>query len=309
MKFYIFCQFLVLLLTISNRCDSTLSQSDKKSKKDKSSSTSSKDTKRGLTSQSVYMKGLVTTKINSKEDILQHYQSYHQELSFNNFDDPVLGYVTPWNGHGYDIAKRYGHPKLDLISPVWLQVRPLNNGYVIDGLHDKDAKWMSKVKKANAKVIPRVLFDKWSGQDYMSLFSSDDKVKKLSQTLKDACIQHDFDGLVLEVWSQLGGQAKNELRNVIIQIGIALRKIDKLVVLVIPPPLYHNNVKGMFDEEDFDRMVDYVDYFSLMTYDYSSPQRPGPNSPIQWVKKMRRNPRPKKLSSISNFAGFEFLWI
>ena len=106
MKFSIFCQFLVLLLTISNRCDSTLSQSDKKSKKDKSSSTSSKDTKRGLTSQSVYMKGLVTTKINSKEDILQHYQSYHQELSFNNFDDPVLGYVTPWNGHGYDIAKR-----------------------------------------------------------------------------------------------------------------------------------------------------------------------------------------------------------
>ena len=105
---------------------------------------------------------------------------------------------------------------------------------------------MSKVKKANAKVIPRVLFDKWSGQDYMSLFSSDDKVKKLSQTLKDACIQHDFDGLVLEVWSQLGGQAKNELRNVIIQIGIALRKIDKLVVLVIPPPLYHNNVKVRF---------------------------------------------------------------
>merc|ERR1712079_11987 len=54
------------------------------------------------------------------------------------------------------------------------------------------------------------------------------------------------------------------------------------VVLVIPPPLYHNNVKGMFDEEDFDRMVDYVDYFSLMTYDYSSPQRPGPNSQILW---------------------------
>ena len=82
MKSSILCQFLVLLLTISDRCDSTLSQSDKKSKKDKST----KDTKRGLTSQSVYMKGLVTTKINSKEDILQHYQSYHQELTFNNFE-------------------------------------------------------------------------------------------------------------------------------------------------------------------------------------------------------------------------------
>lgn len=31
----------------------------------------------------------------------------------------------------------------------------------------------------------------------------------------------------------------------------------------------------MFDKEDFDRLADYVDYFSLMTYDYSSVQRPG----------------------------------
>ncbi len=31
----------------------------------------------------------------------------------------------------------------------------------------------------------------------------------------------------------------------------------------------------MFTQEDFDRLVDSVDYFSLMTYDYSSAQRPG----------------------------------
>lgn len=41
----------------------------------------------------------------------------------------------------------------------------------------------------------------------------------------------------------------------------------------------------MFRKEDFDKLSSLVDYFSLMTYDYSSAQRPGPNSPVDWVKK------------------------
>lgn len=37
----------------------------------------------------------------------------------------VLAYITPWNGFGYDQAKKY-HQKLDMISPTWLQI---NNQY------------------------------------------------------------------------------------------------------------------------------------------------------------------------------------
>ena len=62
----------------------------------------------------------------------------------------------------------------------------------------------------------------------------------------------------------------------------------------------------MFDEEDFDRMVDYVDYFSLMTYDYSSPQRPGPNSPIQWVKKCVEILDPKNYHRSQILLGLNF---
>ena len=40
----------------------------------------------------------------------------------------------------------------------------------------------------------------------------------------------------------------------------------------------------MFDADDFERLVDQVDFFSLMTYDYSNVQRPGPNSPLAWVR-------------------------
>ena len=41
----------------------------------------------------------------------------------------------------------------------------------------------------------------------------------------------------------------------------------------------------MFLGEDFSNLMENVDYFSLMTYDYSNPSRPGPNSPVAWIRK------------------------
>jgi chitinase domain-containing protein 1 len=49
--------------------------------------------------------------------------------------------------------------------------------------------------------------------------------------------------------------------------------------------LSQGDVTGMFLAEDLQQLAEDVDYFSLMTYDYSSPARPGPNSPIQWVRR------------------------
>ena len=67
----------------------------------------------------------------------------------------------------------------------------------------------------------------------------------------------------------------------------------------------------MIEEEDLDRMSDSVDYFSLMTYDYSSPQRPGPNSPIDWVRKCVEtlDPHSYHRSQILlglNFYGYDY---
>ena len=87
------------------------------------------------------------------------------------------------------------------------------------------------------------------------------RVTNLAQILVDLCIKHDFDGLTLEVWNQLGGQARPELRRVISELAENIKKADKLIIVVIPPPLHHNDVKGMIEEEDFDRMSDSVDYF------------------------------------------------
>merc|ERR1712045_555790 len=111
--------------------------------------------------------------------------------------------------------------------------------------------------------------------------------------------------------SQLGGQAKPQLRQMITDLSAALRKSNKLTVLVIPPPLYHEGVKGMIDANDVDRMADAVDFFSLMTYDYSNPQRPGPNSPISWVEKCVKSIDPDgsnraKILLGRNFYGFAY---
>jgi len=125
-SFYIFCAF-ISIISHHSGIESTLSQSDKKGKKDIVKV--KKDTsKEGPIAASVYSKGLVTTKLSSKNDILDHYGNYHQDTTFHNFDGTVLGYVTPWNSHGYDVAKSFSGKKLNIISPVWLQVHPAPDG-------------------------------------------------------------------------------------------------------------------------------------------------------------------------------------
>ncbi|KAK2536640.1 hypothetical protein Q9233_003055 [Columba guinea] len=48
--------------------------------------------------------------------------------------------------------------------------------------------------------------------------------------------------------------------------------------------LIWTNQPGMFAKREFDQLASAIDSFSLMTYDYSTPQRPGPNSPLPWVR-------------------------
>jgi len=104
--------------------------------------------------------------------------------------------------------------------------------------------------------------------------------KLLVKTAKE----NELDGLVVEIWSQLGGQARPQLVQLLGSLASAMHAENLLFVLVIPPPVYQGNQMGMFSNEEFRQLAPQVDFFSLMTYDYSSPQRPGPNSPLPWVR-------------------------
>ena len=62
----------------------------------------------------------------------------------------------------------------------------------------------------------------------------------------------------------------------------------------------------MFDSQHFDGLVDDVDYFSLMTYDYSNPQRPGPNAPLKWMETCVENLDPDSLNRQKILLGLNF---
>ncbi|KAM4553687.1 chitinase domain-containing protein 1 isoform 1-T1 [Fundulus diaphanus] len=233
---------------------------------------------------SVLDRGLVVADVQWK-DIVKEEKRYCANVK-KTFEGPVLGYITPWNPHGYDIAKQFG-PKLSSVSPVWLQLRRRAPGtFDVTGLHDNDAGWVKAVRKSNKKVrmVPRVLFDGWSYQDYVSVFGSEDEIEELSGELVDVAKTEGFNGFTLELWSQLGGNKRKELVHLVKHICETLKAKKLDCVLVIPPAVTSTGQPGMFGREEFEELAPVVDGFSLMTYDYSSGPRSGPSSPLPWVK-------------------------
>ncbi|KAK3094557.1 hypothetical protein FSP39_003381, partial [Pinctada imbricata] len=238
-----------------------------------------------LSKASVHARGLVTEKVKAKE-ILKDHPSYCETcIDKKTFHGDTLAYVTPWNSHGYDIAKLFSQ-KFTYVSPVWLQVKRRQGGtFYMQGGHDIDKGWVKDVTKGgNTELLPRVLFDGWSFEDYKALFSSEDAMEDCIDVILKFIKKHKFPGLVVEIWSQLEGKHLTELTHFMRHFGETFKQADKKIILVIPPPLYAQNMPGMFNKNHFDALAPVVDAFSLMTYDYSNPSRPGPNSPIDWVK-------------------------
>ncbi|XP_074698774.1 chitinase domain-containing protein 1 isoform X2 [Strix aluco] len=237
--------------------------------------------------KNVQDRGLVVVDPKAKDIILEHRSYCSKKMKERHFSGDVLGYITPWNSHGYDIAKIFGS-KFTLISPVWLQVkRRGKERFQFTGLHDADKGWMKDVRKTSktVKIVPRILFDGWTYQDFESVFASEDEIEELSKNMVLLAKNENFDGFVVEVWSQLGNQKQTELIHLLIHLSEALHEAQLKLILVIPPAVAAGtNQPGMFTKKEFDQLASAIDSFSLMTYDYSTPQRPGPNSPLPWVR-------------------------
>ena len=232
----------------------------------------------GPVGESVMDKNLVSPSV-KVSDVVEHCNAYSADTSIRHFESHVLGYVTPWNSHGYDVAKTFGN-KFTMISPVWLQVVPGDGEggkgrYAVAGLHDVDRSWLSEVRSAGSesgvRILPRVMFERFSPEGYMALFQSHSEMKRVAKLIAKTVEENGFDGAVLEIWSQFGGMMRPELKRLVREVAGELRHDGKTFVLVIPPV----TSGGMFEEADFRDLVDSVDFFSLMTYDYSNPQRPG----------------------------------
>ncbi|XP_059831381.1 chitinase domain-containing protein 1 isoform X1 [Hypanus sabinus] len=285
------------------------------SKKDaKKAGVRSSDEEAGPSKHLVQDRGLVVTDPKAK-DIVREQKSYcATKMREKHFQGDVLGYVTPWNGHGYEIAKTFGG-KFTFISPVWLQIQRKGvQLYYLTGQHDVDQGWMKKVRESSSavRIVPRVLFDGWTYRDYEKVFNSEDEIEDLAEALVQTAKADQFDGFVLEVWSQLGGQKRKELSHMIRHLAESLHGAMLKLLLVIPPAIIPGtNLSGMFRKQDFEQLAQVVDGFSLMTYDYSSTPRPGPNSPTPWIQACVKelDPEAKWRSKILlglNFYGMDY---
>lgn len=101
----------------------------------------------GPVNQNVFDRGLLSEKPTVKE-IIAEGNTYYRNTSARLFDGPTLGFVTPWNNHGYEVAKTFGD-KFDIISPVWLRIVNQGKGkFEILGTKDIDEGWVADVRKA-----------------------------------------------------------------------------------------------------------------------------------------------------------------
>jgi len=97
---------------------------------------------------------LVSQKLNWKTSIVNEHDKHSHDVDERHFGGEALAFVTPWNNHGYAVAKRFGS-KFSWVAPVWLQARVSPEGPVtVTGTHDIDAAWMAEVRKACARGGP-----------------------------------------------------------------------------------------------------------------------------------------------------------
>lgn len=233
-------------------------------------------------------------------------------------DLDVLAYTTPWNRIGQDRTLQL-LPQLDqgrkhLVSPVWLQLRPDSEGTRITGEHDVDEIWLKRLRSSAALVLPRVLLESWSSpEQILHLLKDQQQRRDAARQLVQVCRKHSFDGFTLEIMNSmvgvLSGHAGLSVKAEFLEsLGMFFGDVRGIwkqesgqesdsalpphPVLVLVLPSY-----PLFSEKDWpEALVDSVDYYQIMTYDYHPQQQQRQNfgwdrgglgwpvAPLAWVR-------------------------
>ncbi|XP_024604620.1 chitinase domain-containing protein 1 isoform X2 [Neophocaena asiaeorientalis asiaeorientalis] len=252
-----------------------------------------------FSSKPVHERGLVVTDLRAEDVVLEHRSYCPARAHRRHFAGDILGYVTPWNRHGYDVAKIFGG-KFTHVAPVWLQLkRHGREMFEVTGLDDVDQ-------------VPRLRFEDWTYEDFQNVLDSEDEIEELSRTVVQVAKSQHFDGLVVEVWDQLLIQKHAGLIHLLTHMAEALHQARLLAFLVIPPAVAPGTNKlGMFTHKEIEQLAPVLDGFSLMTYDYSTAQQAGPSAPLSWVRACVQvlDPKSKWRSKILlglNFYGMDY---
>lgn len=147
-------------------------------------------------------------------------------------------------------------------------------------------------------VLPRILFDKFSDNDFSKLLTHQHEEQAAVASIVNAVRKYNFDGIVLEIWSQLSARVDDSLLlGIVLAIAKSLQSHGKQMILVVPP--YRENMHDLFSAEHFTQLEPYVTAFSLMTYDFSSIERPGPNAPKYWVREAVEHICPDTVTNVA----------
>ncbi|XP_076648894.1 chitinase domain-containing protein 1 [Halictus rubicundus] len=273
------------------------------------------ESKKGPGDQDVFNR-LLVVKNPKPNDIIRESGIYFSNTTARRFTGDVLGYITPWNNNGLEVSKIF-HGKLTMVSPVWLAFPEGDADTYKLSTHDVQKKWLKEMRAANnenhqVKVLPRVLFEHWSIDDIVGLYSDTHKQIQLTSTLVDTAKAFHFDGYVLEMWNQfvLTGVEDQIVISVIQLVAQRLKENNLNTILAVPPS--RGAKVQLFNKDHFDQLSPYLQAFSLMTYDYSSVQRPGPNSPIDWARECvellvpEKGPKRAQILLGLNFYGYNY---
>ncbi|KAG5405235.1 hypothetical protein IGI04_011354 [Brassica rapa subsp. trilocularis] len=234
---------------------------------------------------SIRQKGIIKTDIHFQEILTEHSKA-SENSSDRHYDYPVLAYITPWNSKGYDMAKIY-NSKFTHLSPVWYDLKSQGNGLVLEGRHNADKGWIQELRsKGNAMILPRVVLEAVPEE----MLKKKKLRAKAINLIVTECKEMEFDGIVLESWSRwaaYGVLHDPDMRKMALQfvkqLGDALHEQQMQFMYVIGPPRSDTLQMYDFGPDDLKFLKDSVDGFSLMTYDFSNSQNPGPNAPLKWI--------------------------
>lgn len=240
--------------------------------------------------------------ITPKQILKYHNKPSKSQSSIKNFPNLSLGYVTPWNNHGYDIAKQFGR-KFDFISPVWYQIhRIATNKYVLKGGHDVDQNWITDVRTNSlnhTKIVPRMMLEFSTEDDFQALIQHETEMRAFVSAIILEIRQQNFAGMVFECPAMLIPHIVRLFDMLHTEFKSPPKGYESLSFILVLPPL----VKL---EPQFVNMIaqlePLVDAWSVMTYDYSNLNTPGPNSPLHWLK-----PNIEKLCGDSKPCRAKFL--
>lgn len=218
----------------------------------------------------------------------------------------TLGFVTPWNGKGYEVAEKYAG-KFTYISPVWLQIRHDDEARQmrLSGSHDHDQQWIQRVRAAaknsaaegscaadadaddagessgnansGVKIVPRVL---WEMDTMMDNTMRTRAATLISQAVKRA----GYDGVLLEIpidppEAEILGTCISSLRSLLAEGAVIIVAIPAFQSPMRggPPELQVTPATLVALEEEG------VDRFLVMCYDAVT-QSGRTNSPLGFVK-------------------------